>query len=81
LGFGPIHATATKGYAHGLGAEMAWIAAQSSNLPIVPIGGIDAHNANELARVGRVCVGSAILAAPDPAAAARALREALDELE
>ncbi len=81
LGFGPIHATATKGYAQGLGAEMAWIAAQTSDLPIVPIGGIDALNAHELARVGRVCVGSAILAATDPAAAARAVRAALDEME
>jgi len=71
LGFGPIHATATKGYARGLGSEAAWIAARASSRPVFPIGGIDAINAAELAEVGRAAVGSAILAAPDPARAAR----------
>lgn len=79
LGFGPVHATGTKGYAHGLGADAAWIAAQTADLPVFPIGGIDLANASELARVGRACVGSAILGAADPAAAARAIRAALEE--
>jgi thiamine-phosphate diphosphorylase len=73
LGFGPIHATATKGYARGLGSEAAWIAAQASAYPLFPIGGIDATNASELAGVGRAAVGSALLSAPDPARAAREL--------
>jgi thiamine-phosphate pyrophosphorylase len=78
LGFGPVHATATKGYARGLGSTAAWLAGEASPLPVFPIGGIDASNAVELARVGRACVGSAILAADDPAAAARAIRAALE---
>lgn len=77
LGFGPVHATSTKGYAHGLGSDACWIAAEGTQKPLFPIGGIDAENAVELARVGRAAVGSAILAARDPAAAARAIRDAL----
>jgi thiamine-phosphate pyrophosphorylase len=73
LGFGPIHATATKGYARGLGSEAAWIAARTSSRPLFPIGGIDATNASELVEVGRAAVGRAILAAADPARAARAI--------
>jgi len=77
LGFGPIHATGTKGYARGLGPEAAWIAQEATPLPVFPIGGIDATNAGDLAPLGRAAVASAVLAAPDPAAAARALRAAL----
>ena len=77
LGFGPVFPTATKGYARGLGPEAAWIAAQGALVPLFPIGGIDAQNAIELEPVGRACVGSAILGAADPGAAARAVRAAL----
>lgn len=78
LGFGPIHATPTKGYERGLGAEAAWIAAQATALPLFPIGGIALTNAAELAEVGRAAVSSAILAAADPARAARELRQLLE---
>ena len=77
LGFGPVHATATKGYGRGLGPEAAWIASVGSARPLFAIGGIDATNVADLARVGRVAVGSAILAAADPGAAARELRALL----
>jgi thiamine-phosphate pyrophosphorylase len=77
LGFGPIHATPTKGYARGLGPEAAWIAAAGSSLPVFPIGGIDATNIEELARIGRAAVGSAILRADDPGKVASELRSAL----
>ena len=77
LGFGPIHATATKGYARGLGSEAAWVAARACPCPLFPIGGIDATNASELAEVGRAAVGSALLSAVDPARAARELAELL----
>ncbi len=77
LGFGPVNATPTKGYARGLGAEACWIAAEGARRPLFPIGGIGVENAGELTRVGRAAVGSAILAATDPAAAARAIRGAL----
>ena len=42
------------------------------------IGGIDEINAGELAPVGRAAVSTAILAAPDPGRAARALRSLLE---
>jgi len=77
LGFGPVHPTATKGYATGLGWEAAWIAARSSTRPVFPIGGIDRENAVELAPIGRAAVSRAILCAADPRAAARELRALL----
>jgi thiamine-phosphate pyrophosphorylase len=78
LGFGPIHGTPTKGYARGLGVEAAWIASAGSSVPVFAIGGIDATNAADLARIGRVAVGSAILSAADPGRAAREIRALLD---
>jgi len=77
LGFGPIHATSTKGYARGLGGETGWIASQASALPVFPIGCIELANVSELESIGRAAVSSAILAAADPARAARELRMAL----
>lgn len=77
LGFGPIFATSTKGYAHGVGPEACWIASSGSELPIFPIGGIDCTNAGELGALGRAAVSSALLAADDPAQAARNLRAEL----
>jgi len=71
LGFGPIHATATKGYARGLGSDAAWVAARACSRPLFPIGGIDAVNAGELAEVGRAAVGRAILSSGDPLRVAR----------
>ncbi len=78
LGFGPVHATPTKGYLRGLGSESCWLAAEASPLPLFPIGGIERSNVQELARVGRAAVSSAILSAPDPARAARELRALLE---
>jgi thiamine-phosphate pyrophosphorylase len=77
LGFGPIHATATKGYARGLGSDATWVAARASSRPLFPIGGIDAVNAVELAEVGRAAVGRAILSAADPERVAREIAGAL----
>ena len=82
LGFGPVYATATKGYTEAKGPEAAWVAASSAApRPLFPIGGIDTTNVSELAQVGRAAVSSAILAAPDPAAAARELGRCLLEGE
>ena len=81
LGFGPIHATATKGYARGLGPQAAWLASMVTGVPVFPIGGIGLAQVADLAEVGRAAVSSAILTARDPAAAARALRESLTLLE
>jgi thiamine-phosphate diphosphorylase len=77
LGFGPVRATATKGYERGLGTEKAWIASLAATVPVFPIGGIGLSEAADLAEVGRSAVSSAILNASDPAAAALALRSAL----
>lgn len=87
LGFGPVFPTPTKGYRDAqasntqpaiVGPERAWLAAEASSAPLFPIGGIDLSNADQLDRVGRAAVGSAILGAEDPAAAAQALRTLLE---
>ncbi|HLZ73286.1 MAG TPA: thiamine phosphate synthase [Dehalococcoidia bacterium] len=51
------------------------------SLPVIAIGGITAENAAEVVRAGAagVAVISAILGRPDPQAAARGLRQALDQ--
>ena len=77
LGFGPFRATTTKGYARGLGGEACWIAQEAVSLPVFPIGGIDLSNIDELERIPRAAIGSAILSAPNPASAARAIHAAL----
>lgn len=86
LGFGPVFATATKGYGLAdtprdaprvVGPERAWVVAESSEVPVFPIGGIDLTNVDQLERVGRAAVGSAVLGAGDPARAAEALRALL----
>ncbi|MCP3915999.1 MAG: thiamine phosphate synthase [bacterium] len=79
IGYGPIFATATKGYARGLGPEEAWVANSAAPCPLFAIGGIDLTNADSLADVGRAAVSSVILCADDPAAAATALRGLLNE--
>jgi len=78
LGVGPIYPTPTKfdaAPAMAIGGLRA-IAART-RLPIVAIGGLHAGNAAEAVEAGAagVAVVSAICAAPDPAAAARELRE------
>ena len=78
LGFGPIYTSPTKGYSKGLGPDRAWVVAETFELPVFPIGGINALRAPELQRVGRLVAGSAILGAIDPAAAAQELRRALE---
>jgi thiamine-phosphate pyrophosphorylase len=78
LGFGPIHATATKGYVRGLGPDAAWVAQQASAVPVFPIGGIGIAQASALANIGRAAISSAILGADDPAVAARTLRALLE---
>lgn len=77
LGFGPVFATATKGYSRGLGPEVAWVAQAGSTLPLFPIGGIDLSNAHTLDQLRRAAVSSVLLGSEDPVGAARRLREAL----
>lgn len=81
IGIGPVRDTATKTDAPaGLGVDkLAALAARakSAGIASVGIGGVDATVAPELARtdVAGICVVSAIMAAADPAAAARELKE------
>jgi len=77
VGFGPVHATTTKGYERGKGTEAAWVAAEAVALPVFAIGGITPENADALDRVGRAAVSAGVLAADDPARAAAAVRAAL----
>lgn len=81
LGVGPVFGTASKsdaGAAIGLGLLKR--RASVADLPVVGIGGIDAENAASVIRAGAagIAVMSAILRADDPAAAAAALRKAVD---
>jgi thiamine-phosphate pyrophosphorylase len=80
VGIGPVWTTPTKPDAGtGLGPEgVAALAAQAAaaGLRSVAIGGISAERAPLVTGVDGICVVSAVCAAPDPAAAARALREA-----
>lgn len=88
IGFGPVFATATKGYGSAdaaagsprvMGPESAWVAAETSPVPVFAIGGITATNADQLDRVGRAAVSSAILGAQDPERAAATLRGLLTQ--
>jgi thiamine-phosphate pyrophosphorylase len=81
VGIGPVWTTPTKPDAGtGLGPEgVAALAAEAAagGLRSVAIGGIDASRASQVTGVDGICVVSAVCAAADPAAAARALREAI----
>jgi thiamine-phosphate pyrophosphorylase len=80
VGFGPSFDTATKGLRGlGLGVVAAALArARAFDLPVFPIGGIDAASAAALAAEGArgVAVSSAICAAADPFAATAAIAAA-----
>jgi thiamine-phosphate diphosphorylase len=81
LGVGPVYGTRTKGDAGAaLGIAEFSRRCDASALPVVGIGGITAANASAVVDAGAhgIAVVSAILGAPDPAAAARALRIAVD---
>ncbi|MCR9245297.1 MAG: thiamine phosphate synthase [bacterium] len=80
LGFGPCFPTLTKGYAQGQPPAAVRSALDAAgDTPVYAIGGITAANLDELLELGvdRIAVSSAILAAPDPAAATRELRQRL----
>ena len=80
VGIGPVWTTPTKPEATtALGPEgVAALAAEAAagGLRSVAIGGITAERAPLVTGVDGICVVSAVCAAADPAAAARALREA-----
>jgi thiamine-phosphate pyrophosphorylase len=81
LAYGPFAATATKSDA-GAPVGAAGLAAVRKQimLPLIAIGGIDAHNVAAAVRAGAdgIAVVSAIMAATDPEGASRKLRAAID---
>jgi thiamine-phosphate pyrophosphorylase len=82
LGVGPIFATRTKDDAGvPVGVERIRDVTRSVGLPVVGIGGITAGNAGSVIEAGAagVAVISAVVAQDDVVAAARALRQAVDQ--
>ncbi len=80
IGVGPVHATPTKPGRPAVGLELVRYAAAHAPCPFFAIGGLDDGNVDAVLSAGatRVAVVRAIADAPDPEAAARALRETLD---
>jgi thiamine-phosphate pyrophosphorylase len=76
IGVGPVHATPTKPGRPAVGLDLVRYAAAHAATPFFAIGGIDAANAAAVRAAGatRIAVVRAITEAPDPEAAARALR-------
>ncbi len=82
LGVGPAYATSTKqNAASAIGPEGIAKLVGTSHLPVIAIGGIGPSNAAEVMASGvdGIAVVSAIMAASDPASAARGLRKTVDE--
>lgn len=77
LGVGSVFGTRTKKEVIGevIGTEQLGRVARAVSIPIVGIGGVSAANAAEVAATGAagLAVVSAVMAAPDPGAATRAL--------
>jgi thiamine-phosphate pyrophosphorylase len=84
LGVSPIYATPTKtDTAAPLGLEGLQEIRKAVKLPLIGIGGLNKDNATEVIRNGAdgVAVVSAIVAADDPEAAARELKNMIKEAE
>jgi thiamine-phosphate pyrophosphorylase len=81
IGVGPVHETPTKPGRPAVGDELVRYAAAHAEPPFFAIGGLNEGNAAQTIAAGarRICVLRAISAAADPRAAARSLRELLDE--
>jgi thiamine-phosphate pyrophosphorylase len=80
LGVGPVFETPTKAGRPAVGLELVRHAAAHACVPWFAIGGIDGSNVHAVVEAGatRIAVVRAVGDAPDPEAAARTLREALD---
>lgn len=82
VGTGPVYATGSKADAGGaVGCGRIADVAAAVRIPVVGIGGIAAANAAEVARAGAagVAVISAVMRAPDPERAVRALLRAVED--
>jgi thiamine-phosphate pyrophosphorylase len=80
IGVGPVYATPTKEGRPAVGLDLVRYAATHARQPWFAIGGIDRTNVADVVAAGarRTAVVRAIGDAPDPEAAARELRSALD---
>jgi thiamine-phosphate pyrophosphorylase len=80
ISVGPVWETPTKEGRPGTGLELLEHAAREATLPWFAIGGIDTSNVGDVVAAGaeRIVVVRAVRDADDPAAAARALSEALE---
>jgi thiamine-phosphate pyrophosphorylase len=80
ISVGPVWGTPTKQGRPATGLELIEHAAREATLPWFAIGGIDTSNIGDVVAAGaeRIVVVRAIRDADDPAAAARALREAVE---
>lgn len=77
----PVYLTPTKtDTAPGLGPEGVAAVRAAVRCPVVAIGGLNRETAGEIVRAGAdgIAVVSAVMSAPDPAAAARELRRIVD---
>ncbi|HET9887725.1 MAG TPA: thiamine phosphate synthase [bacterium] len=82
LGVGPVYGTTTKRNAPAaIGLDTIAALAKAVQIPIIGIGGIDAGNAAQVIRAGAqgVAVISSVVGAEDVEAAARGIRQALDD--
>jgi thiamine-phosphate pyrophosphorylase len=79
IGVGPVHATPTKPGRPAVGVELVRYAAGHSSVPFFAIGGISPANVRAVRTAGatRIAVVRAVTEAPDPAAAARRLRDGI----
>jgi len=82
IGVGPVYGTTSKGdrAAPRMGLERLAEIAAAVPKPVIAIGGIQAENVAEVMAAGAhgIAVLSAVVCRDDPAAAARAFRDALD---
>lgn len=80
VGLGPCFPSTTKALRRPpAGPALVAACEGATTLPVFPIGGITPGNVASLVAAGarRAAVGAGVLAAPDPAAAARAIADAL----
>jgi thiamine-phosphate pyrophosphorylase len=79
IGVGPVHATPTKPGRPAVGLELVGYAAEHTGVPFFAIGGISPENVDAVRSAGasRIAVVRALTGAPDPAQAARALRDGI----
>jgi thiamine-phosphate pyrophosphorylase len=83
IGVGPVHTTPTKPGRPAVGHELVGYAAAHAAVPFFAIGGISPENVRSVRSAGaeRIAVVRALTEAPDPARAARRLRQGISAPE